>query len=87
MSFCSGDYRRAYRIVWEKTTVVMQKLFLSLFMGAILSACTVDVELSGREETGPMSRISDWWYGDRTMNSIKNYPFPFIIPVIVFILY
>ncbi len=64
MSFCSGDYRRAYRIVWEKTTVVMQKLFLSLFMGAILSACTVDVELSGREETGPMSRISDWWYGE-----------------------
>ena len=42
----------------------MKKLFLSLFMGAILSACTVDVELSGREETGPMSRISDWWYGE-----------------------
>lgn len=42
----------------------MQKLFLSLFMGAILSACTVDVELSGREEIGPMSRISDWWYGE-----------------------
>lgn len=42
----------------------IQRVFLLAISVFMIAACTVDRELDGREGAGPMSRISDWWYGD-----------------------
>lgn len=41
----------------------MQKLLLLISVLAF-SACTVDRELDGLEDSGPLSRIQEWWYGN-----------------------